>query len=269
MGFLNTALRYAPMVLAATGNPTAAMAAQAANQMFNKKSGPPQMANADPSNPYAGVNGTLSPQAIQEALKNLQPYITAGHNAQNVTQPIYQSRAQDPGAFMNNLMRGYSSSRGFDMRRNAMMQAMQNSQNAAGLSGTPSGMQEQGEMANSLLNGDMMDYLKQLLGIQDTGLSGLGGIAERGYNASGLSAEKFMQGLTGRNEANVAGQHYMNMAQNYNNGIDYQNRQNAFQYGNKNKYALAKLLQDEGVANRLGYDVDKYKSAFNSARGFF
>lgn len=117
------------------------------------------------------------------------PFIQSGQQAQGITQPIYQNLAQNPQAFLDALMRGYSPSEGYKYKENVLGRAMQNTAAQGGYAGTPYSQMEQGSLIRGLLGEDQQQYLQNVLGLQGQGLSGLEGMIGRGYQSSGGLAD--------------------------------------------------------------------------------
>lgn len=118
-----------------------------------------------------------------------EPFIQRGQQAQGITNPIYERMAQDPSAFLNALMEGYTPSRGYQTREKVLSQALRNSAAQGGYAGTPYAQREQGEAVNDILGSDQQQYLGNLMGLQGQGLQGLQGDVGRGYLSSGGLAD--------------------------------------------------------------------------------
>jgi hypothetical protein len=91
----------------------------------------------------------------------------------------------DPTAFINKLMEGYEPSKGYQFQKDQLTKELGNTAAAGGIAGTPQDQMNQGEGVQKLLSGDMQQFLKNALGVFNTGLEGEEGIANRGYDASG------------------------------------------------------------------------------------
>jgi hypothetical protein len=138
------------------------------------------------------------------------PFIQAGQQAQGQTRPIYEQMAQDPTAFLNALMEGYTPSRGYQTREKVLSQALRNSAAQGGYAGTPYAQREQGELINDLLGGDQQQYLGNLMGIQGQGLGGLEGMIGRGYQSSGNLADYIGNALGNQGGLAYQGQAQLN-----------------------------------------------------------
>lgn len=112
------------------------------------------------------------------------PFIESGQQAEGMTNPIYEQMASSPGAFIENLMRGYTPSRGYQFKQNEMERAMRNAAAHGGFVGTPYNQQQQAELTQGLLSQDMQDFLGNLFAAQGRGLEGQGRRQQRGFEAS-------------------------------------------------------------------------------------
>lgn len=140
--------------------------------LFGKKKNPAQAAM-----PYLQ-------QIPGMATQQLNPYIQQGQTAGTAALGTYGQMAQDPADFVNQLMAGYTPSKGFQFKKNEALQAMQNSANAGGFAGTRQDQLQQGELADALASQDMYNWLSQVLGVQGTGLAGQQGFANQGFEAN-------------------------------------------------------------------------------------
>ena len=117
----------------------------------------------------------------------LNPYTEEGRKAYNslldqysntsTTNPTqfpaeYSQMGRDPTAFMNNLMKDYEPSRGYNYKQNQMLGATRNSAASGGFSGTQYDQANQAETIKDLLGSDMAEYLSNVLNIQKSGLEG-------------------------------------------------------------------------------------------------
>ncbi len=117
------------------------------------------------------------------------PFIQQGQQSAGINNPIYSQMAQDPGAYLNKLMEGYSPSKGYQFKQDQLQRGLQNSAAQGGFAGTENAQMEQGDLINNLLGGDMQQYLANLLGIQGAGLQGHEGNVSRGFQSSGNLAD--------------------------------------------------------------------------------
>ena len=139
-----------------------------------------------------------------------EPFIQSGQEAQKVTRPIYERMAQDPAAFLNALMEGYTPSRGYQTREKVLSQALRNSAAQGGYAGTPYAMNQQGELINDLMSGDQQQFLNNLMGIQGQGMGGLEGMVGRGHQSSSNLADYLGNALTQQGSLAFQGQAQQN-----------------------------------------------------------
>lgn len=136
------------------------------------------------SNPMDEANKYLN-QIPGVAHQGYDDYINAGKDASGKTKSKYEELMGDPTGFINKLMEGYKPSEGYQFQKEQLTKELGNTAAAGGIAGTPQDQMNQGEGVQKLLSGDMQQFLKNVLGVFDTGLEGEEGIAGRGYDASG------------------------------------------------------------------------------------
>ena len=158
--------------------------------------------------------GMFSPYVAQgnEAYNRLlDQYGNASTANPNQFPGEYRQMARDPGDFVNNLMKGYEPSRGYNYKQNQMLGAARNSAASGGFAGTKYDQGEQADLVKNLLSSDMGEYLNRVMGTQREGLAGeerrisgleraLGNRVGQGFNASTDLAS-----ILGTNLANQAG----------------------------------------------------------------
>ena len=130
------------------------------------------------------------------------PYVSAGRDASSTTKSQYENLINDPQGFLDKIMQGYNPSSGFQFKKDQLQKALGGSAAAGGYAGTTGDQYMQGEGVDNLLSEDMQQYLQNVLGLYNTGLSGEEGIAGRGYNASSSLADLLGGGLN--QQANLA-----------------------------------------------------------------
>ena len=135
-------------------------------------------------NPMDAANQYLS-QIPGVAHQGYDPYVNAGLDASGKTKSKYEDLMNDPTGFINKLMEGYKPSEGYQFQKEQLTKELGNTAAAGGIAGTPQDQMNQGEGIQKLLSGDMQQFLKNVLGVFDTGLEGEEGVANRGYDASG------------------------------------------------------------------------------------
>jgi hypothetical protein len=111
-------------------------------------------------------------------------YINQGKDASGRTKNAYEGMMNDPTGFIDNIMKNYKESEGYQFQKGQLTKELGNTAAAGGVAGTPMDQMNQGQGVQKLLSGDMQQYLQNALGRYDTGLKGEEGIAGRGYDAS-------------------------------------------------------------------------------------
>lgn len=143
------------------------------------------------------------------------PYIQQGQQAGQNLSPLYQSLANDPSAFYNNMMQNYKPSEGFQLKQKEALGAAGNTAAAGGYRGNQADMINATNISNRLMGEDMQQWWNNIMGLQNTGIAGQQGMYNTGYNASanlsgditnalGQNAQYAAQGAQGRNQNNQA-----------------------------------------------------------------
>lgn len=148
------------------------------------------------------------------AKENLQPWQQQGQQAQQTNQGQYNKMALEPGGFLDELGKSYTTSKGYENKYNKAMSVAQNAAAAGGYAGTGANVEAQARLAKDLLGEDYESYIDRLLGVQQTGLQGNENIAGRGFQAAGD-----LTNILGTNASQKAGLAYK--------GQQSQNDQNA------------------------------------------
>lgn len=117
------------------------------------------------------------------------PYVNEGRDASGKTKSQYESLMNDPTGFINKLMEGYKPSEGYQFQKGQLTKELSNTAAAGGIAGTPQDQLNQGQAIQGLLSNDMQQFLKNVLGVFNTGLEGEEGVATRGYDATGKLAD--------------------------------------------------------------------------------
>lgn len=112
------------------------------------------------------------------------PFLQYGNEAADILRNQFSNMAQNPEDLYNKILGGYQQSEGFKQSRDEALQAAQNSAAASGRRGTPGDLLDQGKLAASLQSADMQNYLRNILGIQGTGLQGAQNLYAGGQNAA-------------------------------------------------------------------------------------
>lgn len=119
------------------------------------------------------------------AHQGYDPYVNAGMDAGNQTKGQYEKLINDPADFINQLMKQYQTSEGYNFQKDLLTKELGNTAAMGGIAGTPLDQMNQAEGVQGLLSKDMQQFLTNVLGQYDKGLAGEEGIATRGYDASG------------------------------------------------------------------------------------
>lgn len=138
-------------------------------------------------------------QMLGQIPGQMQPYYSPYMNAGKGAMESLQNQNKDllSGATQNKLGENYKESPGYQFK---LKQAMQQGGAAAargGYLGTPMDQQDSMDIANGLASQDYNDYIKNQIGLYNTGYGG-----EQGINQMGFDANKGMADTIG----NVTGQ---------------------------------------------------------------
>lgn len=127
--------------------------------------------------------------SFNTALGYFNPYMMMGNQAMNTLSPIYTQNAQNPMQSYNNIMQGFSLNPSQQYQQQMGEQAISNNNATKGLLGS-------GQMSKDLYDygqhsTDMyqQQYLNNILGIQNTGLSGLMNQSQLGMQGATSSAQ--------------------------------------------------------------------------------
>lgn len=153
-----------------------------------------------------------------EAGRQVDPMLKKRYEGYLEQEPsgVYSRMGQDPTAFMNAILAQYSESPGAQYRRQQLGRESRAAASAGGYAGTEGDVRRRNEMIDALLGSDQQQYLQNVLGIQgaglqgqqylaDKGLSGLEGISNRGYQASGALADYLGSAASQRAQSEIAG----------------------------------------------------------------
>ncbi len=144
----------------------------------------------------AGAAQRFTGQIPGAAHAGYDPYINTGMDATNRSKSIFDKMSSDPTAFLNELMKGYKTSEGYNFEKGQLEKEMSNTANAGGIAGTPYDQLNQATNVQGLLSKDMQQYLSNLLGINKTGLEGETHIGDRGFDASKSLTDILTNNLT-------------------------------------------------------------------------
>lgn len=137
--------------------------------------------------PEKNANKYLN-QIPGEQERYLNPFITAGQTAGNTLTGEY-GKMLNPTDFINKIMAQYSLSPGAKYQSGLLTKGIANTAASGGYAGTPEAQRQYAQTANDVMSQDMQEYLKNALGVYDTGLSGEQDIYGKGFEASGSLAD--------------------------------------------------------------------------------
>jgi hypothetical protein len=121
---------------------------------------------------------------LDMARQGYDPYVQQGQEAYGKLNPLFSQMGQDPAAYLEKLMGGYQQSPAYQKQFEEMSRAAGNTAAAGGMRGSLSDIQNEADISRSLMGQDMQQWLQNVLGIQGTGLQGLGNFYEKGYGAT-------------------------------------------------------------------------------------
>ena len=130
-----------------------------------------------------------------------QPYVDKGQGALNKTYDEYGKLINDPSAMYNKIASGYTQSPGYQFNLQQGTNGINNAAAAGGFIGSPAEQQQMGQMSSNLASQDFNNYMGQATGLYNTGLSGMNGVSQQGFNASqgiangGIDAMKMQAAL--------------------------------------------------------------------------
>ncbi len=127
------------------------------------------------------------------------PWINAGRTALPTVMGQYSQLINDPASIYNMLGAGFESSPGYQYNYDQSMNGINQAAAAGGMLGSPSHQQQAGTQASALANQDYYNYMGGMQNLYGTGLSGMQGINQMGYNASDA-----MGSMLGQNIMNQA-----------------------------------------------------------------
>lgn len=163
-------------------------------------------------NPYDSASGYYN--QIPGMLKGyFNPYIQQGQRAGGQLEGQFGQLVNDPNAVMGRIGGGYQQSPGFQWQLGQGMSAANNAAAAGGMQGTPQHQQQAATMATGLANQDYYNYLNHALGLYGTGLSGLQGMNQMGYDATNQLGGGLASALMNQGNLAYSGQAAQNQAQ--------------------------------------------------------
>lgn len=140
----------------------------------------------------------LLDQIPEELKKYLTPYITGGEHGLGKSTAEYDKLINDPNEIIKRISGGYTQSPGYQWKVSEGQRGITNAAAAGGYAGTGQHQQRAGELAENLANQDYNDYMKNALGLYNTGLSGELDLAHMGQGSATNLAEGLANLLKGK-----------------------------------------------------------------------
>ena len=171
-----------------------------------------QMNAADAAMPYLNQVPGVGQQYYS-------PYINQGGQAFQQAGDIYGQQAQNPQDFLSQLMEGYKTSGGYQMKLEDALKAARGASAAGGYAGGAEDIKNQMRLAQNIGDEGFQQYYNNVTGLQNTGLQGLQQQGQTGFaGAQGLS--DYLAGAYG-SQANAA---YSGQAQQNQNDSNFLNQ---------------------------------------------
>lgn len=133
-------------------------------------------------NPYQAGQGYLS-QIPGMLGPMFNPYISRGQADLGRVNRQYGALTQDPGGFINRMGSGFQASPGYQYNVDQAMKAANQAAAAGGMLGSPAEQEGIANTVHGLANQDYQQYLGNVLGAYNTGLSGQQHLADQGLTA--------------------------------------------------------------------------------------
>ncbi|GEM_PF-2567406 len=158
------------------GGPMGASAGGAVGQMFTKdKSG-------DGASQYLDKVSGYGHDAYD-------PFINQGREAYGQLSPQYSKMFNDPHEMYDQDVSKYKPSAQYQFMQPRMNQAMGNTAAAGGFVGNEADQMSRTQLVQQMLGSDLGAYLENINGMRNTGMKGLEGSADKGFQASGSLAD--------------------------------------------------------------------------------
>ena len=119
-----------------------------------------------------------------QAYGYLNNFMNRGNTAGDLSLGINSSLVNNPAGFMNQLGSTFQQSPGYDWEKGQALQSANRASAAGGMAGSPAEQQQIAGVTGQLANQDYYNYLHNVLGVFGSGMEGLNGISNQGYNAS-------------------------------------------------------------------------------------
>jgi hypothetical protein len=133
--------------------------------------------------PEKSANKYLN-QVSPMAKQYYNPYIQAGLSALPQLQSNYSQLTSNPSGMFSNLGQGYQQSPGYQWQLGQAQQGANQAAAAGGMSGSPQAQQYGAQVSSDIANQDFYNYISQALGLYQTGLGGLSGLNQMGFQGS-------------------------------------------------------------------------------------
>lgn len=160
-------------------------------------------------NPAGVANGYIN-QIPGATEPYYSPYINAGKGAMGDLQNQYKDLFG--GNVQNKLGESYKESPGYQFKLKQGLQAATNAASAGGMGGSPMDQQTQNQVANDISSQDYNDYIKNQIGLYNTGMGAAQDIFGKGYGASSDYANTLGTALSQQGAYGYAGQAGQNQA---------------------------------------------------------
>lgn len=122
--------------------------------------------------------------SYNNAVGFMSPYNQMGMNEMGQYQGGVNAM-QDPNAFINNIMQGYSMSPQAQFQQQEGSKGINAAAAAGGTAGSGPEMKQMGQFNQQLTNNDQSNYLNQRMGVYNNFLQGAGNMVGMGQNAAG------------------------------------------------------------------------------------
>lgn len=140
------------------------------------------------------------------------PYVKAGQQSLSDLMGQFKSLVSNPGQQFSQMGQGFQHSPSYNFDFQQAMNAANIAAATGGMLGTPQHQQDAASIASQLANRDFYNYMGNVQNLYGTGLSGLSGINQQGYNASSDLATNLANTLMNQGGMAYAGQQNANQA---------------------------------------------------------
>lgn len=132
---------------------------------------------------------------IEQMMKEMYgPYRESGMRAMSELEEQYMQLLNSPEAVNAMLSSGFQASPGYEYQVQQGMNATNQAAAAGGMLGTPSHQQQAASMNQNIANQDYYQYMNQMTGLYNQGLSQANNMNQMGFNATNQMAQG-MQGV--------------------------------------------------------------------------